>query len=85
MVPGINRVTEDARSRGLLIIDSVDYHPEGHVSFASAWGTQPFTQNPLHPDNPSDLLWTDHSIAGTKDVELIDGIIDPEACIKIYK
>jgi nicotinamidase/pyrazinamidase len=65
--------------------DSVDYHPERHISFASTWWRAPYTENPLNPTNPSDLLWTDHSIAGTRDVQLIDGIIDPAKCVKIYK
>ncbi len=85
VVSGVNRVTREAHEAWLLIIDSVDYHPEWHVSFASTWGMSPFTQNPLNPSDPNDLLWTDHSIAGTKDVELIEGIIDPKDCIKIYK
>jgi nicotinamidase/pyrazinamidase len=85
VVDWVNRITENARRAWLLIIDSVDYHPEWHISFASAWNQEVYTQNPLNPSDPSDLLWPDHSIAGTKDVKLIDGIIDPENCIKIYK
>lgn len=56
----------------MLIIDSVDIHPEGHISFASRWNLPAFSQNPLNPDNPSDLLWTNHSIGETKDVQLIE-------------
>lgn len=85
VVESVNRVTQEARQAWMLIIDSVDYHPERHISFASTWGLDPYTQNPLNPTDPSDLLWTDHSIWGTKDVELIDGILDPAECVKIYK
>jgi nicotinamidase/pyrazinamidase len=85
VVDGVNRVTREAQAKWMLIIDSVDYHPESHISFASRWNLSPFSQNPLNPNNPSDLLWTDHSIGGTKDVQLIDWIIDPSDCIKIYK
>lgn len=56
IVEGVNRVTQDAHERGMLIIDSVDFHPEGHVSFASHWSLPPFSQNPLNSTDPSDLL-----------------------------
>jgi nicotinamidase-related amidase len=65
----------------MLIIDTVDLHPESHISFASRHGLPPYSP---HPQNPKDLLWPDHSVSG-KDIELIDGIIDPETCVKIYK
>ncbi|MDD2917092.1 MAG: isochorismatase family protein [Candidatus Gracilibacteria bacterium] len=85
IVEGVNRVTREAQQRSMLIIDTVDFHPERHISFASYWDKPAFSQNPLNPTNPSDLLWTDHGVGGTRDVELIDGIIDPEECVKIYK
>lgn len=69
----------------MLIIDSVDIHPKRHISFASRWNHTPFSRNPLNPGNPSDLLWPDHSIGETDDVKLIDGIIDPANCVKVYK
>jgi nicotinamidase/pyrazinamidase len=84
VVPGVNRVTQEARDKGLLIIDTVDLHPENHISFASRWSLPPFSQNPLNPSNPADLLWTDHGMRW-KDIELIEGIIDPADCVKIYK
>lgn len=85
MVEWVNRVTREAQEKWMLIIDSVDFHPEWHISFASSWSLPAFSQNPLNPENPNDLLWTDHSIGGTNDVKLIKWIIDPEWCIKIYK
>lgn len=85
IVSGVNRVTREAQEQSMLIIDTVDFHPERHVSFASYWDKSAFSQNPLNPENSSDLLWTDHAVGGTKDVELIEGIIDPKDCVKIYK
>lgn len=85
IVSGVNKATREAQERSMLIIDTVDFHPERHVSFASYWDKPAFSQNPLNPDNPNDLLWTDHGIGETKDVQLIEGIIDPEECVKIYK
>jgi nicotinamidase/pyrazinamidase len=85
IVSWVNRVTQEAREKWMLIIDTVDIHPENHISFASRWKLPAFSQNPLNPNDSSDLLWTDHSIGETNDVRLIDGIIDPEVCVKIYK
>ncbi len=85
VVDWVNRVTREAQEKWLLIIDSVDFHPEWHISFASHWKLPAFSQNPLNLTDPSDLLWTDHSIWGTRDVELIEWILNPEWCIKIYK
>jgi nicotinamidase/pyrazinamidase len=82
VVAWVNRVTEEARKAWLLIIDSVDQHPKWHISFASRWNLPAFSKN---PNDPTDTLWTDHSIGETKDVELIDGIINPEWIVKIYK
>jgi nicotinamidase/pyrazinamidase len=85
VVDGVNRVTREAQEWWMLIIDSVDIHPEWHISFASRWNLPIFSQNPLNPSDSSDLLWMDHSIWETKDVQLIEGIIDSTECMKIYK
>lgn len=85
IVDGVNEATRVAQKNNMLIVDLIDMHPRGHISFASRWGLSPFSQNPLNPQNPNDLVWTDHGIGETKDVELIQGIIDPEDCVKIYK
>ncbi len=77
-------MTQDAKEKGLLIIDTVDLHPENHISFASRWNLPAFSQNPLNPSEPADLLWTRHAVDG-KDIELIEGIIEPENVVKIYK
>lgn len=81
IVPGVNQVTREALERWMMILDTVDLHPEGHISFASRHGLAPYSPNPL---NPKDLLWPEHSVRG-KDIELIEGIIDPAECVKIYK
>ncbi|USN54478.1 MAG: isochorismatase family protein [Candidatus Peribacteria bacterium] len=45
----------------IINIASEDRHPEGHVSFASRYGKEPFSPTP----DGRDLLWPDHCIAGT--------------------
>jgi len=47
-----------------LVIATQDWHPEGHISFASAQKAQPFTEV------NGEMVWPDHCIAGTKGAEL---------------
>lgn len=41
-----------------------DWHPQGHVSFASTWGKLPFSRD--DSSNPSAILWPDHCVRGTQ-------------------
>lgn len=41
-----------------------DWHPEGHVSFASAHGAAPYSIDAA--SNPPGTLWPDHCVAGTR-------------------
>jgi nicotinamidase/pyrazinamidase len=62
IVPGIDRLLR--RRLFKQTVATQDWHPRGHVSFASMHaGTQPFQQIPLygHPQT----LWPDHCVQGT--------------------
>ncbi len=82
IISSVNEITRVTLARSGLVIDSVDFHPRGHISFASRFGISPFSPSPL---DPTDRVWPDHSIGGTRDVQLIDGIIDDPRIVKIYK
>jgi nicotinamidase-related amidase len=52
-----------------LAVATQDWHPRGHVSFASAHaGRQPFEQTTVH-GHPQ-VLWPDHCVQGTPGAEL---------------
>jgi nicotinamidase/pyrazinamidase len=87
IVPAVNRILDWASKNAVRVIATVDQHPLGHVSFASAWGQASFTQNPLDLTNPSNLLWPDHSVGETRDTEFIAGIVVPKGLdiTPIYK
>ncbi|KAG9127128.1 NAD(+) salvage pathway protein [Ceratobasidium sp. 392] len=58
---------------------SQDYHPEGHVSFASSHpGEEPYTaiQVPLIHSNETteQMLWPDHCVQGTRGADIEDGV-----------
>ncbi|MCE5256725.1 MAG: bifunctional nicotinamidase/pyrazinamidase [Spirochaetaceae bacterium] len=46
-----------------ITILTQDWHPSGHISFASTYGKPPYTLD--NSTNPPNLLWPDHCVAGT--------------------
>ena len=52
-----------------VVVASQDYHPSGHISFASTHGREPFTSTTVngHRGEPIDqMLWPDHCVRGTR-------------------
>ncbi len=66
-VPGGDEVVDPANELLAEIPLSVltqDWHPEGHVSFASSYERQPFDAD--DSVDPPRVLWPDHCVAGSK-------------------
>jgi nicotinamidase/pyrazinamidase len=62
--PVINKLTEHFSS----VVATRDWHPEGHISFASRHpGKKP--QDTVKVDSLEQVLWPDHCIPGTKGAE----------------
>jgi nicotinamidase/pyrazinamidase len=56
-----------------LIVATQDWHPPGHISFASSHpGHQAFDEIELY--GHSQVLWPDHCIAGSRGAELVAGL-----------
>jgi nicotinamidase/pyrazinamidase len=60
VVPVANRLLKDMP----LSVITQDWHPEGHVSFASACGAAPYSI--YAGSTPPRMLWPDHCVAGTR-------------------
>jgi len=60
VVPIANRLL----SHMPLSVITQDWHPAGHVSFASACGAAPYSIDAA--SNPPRMLWPDHCVAGTR-------------------
>jgi nicotinamidase/pyrazinamidase len=61
-----------------------DWHPAGHVSFASSHaGKRPFETREL--PYGSQVLWPDHCIQGTRGAEIADGLDIPHAQLVLRK
>jgi nicotinamidase/pyrazinamidase len=65
ILPGINALA----ARFEHVILTQDWHPHGHISFASTHGLAPFTDT-IEAPYGTQALWPDHCIQGTPGAEL---------------
>ena len=80
VVPVINALAKKFKS----VVITQDWHPPGHVSFASAHaGKKPFEMVKLGYGDQ--VLWPDHCVQGTKDAELHKDLSIPQAQLIIRK
>jgi nicotinamidase/pyrazinamidase len=79
VIPVINRL---ARRFGNVVLTQ-DWHPPGHVSFASTHGREPFSTIDL-AYGPQ-VLWPDHCVQGSRGAELAAGLDIPHAQAVIRK
>jgi len=80
VVPVINRLAPAFAN----VILTQDWHPPGHVSFASSHpGHRPYERIPLGAG--TQVLWPDHCVQGTADAALHPGLIVPGAELILRK
>jgi len=61
------------------VVLTQDWHPAGHVSFASTHAKPVYTVLLLHPGNAQQRLWPDHCIADTPGAALHPALSIPHA------
>jgi nicotinamidase/pyrazinamidase len=64
VIPPLNILAGEFGRRGGRVIATADWHPQGHVSFASAHGKKPGELLEL-PGGESQTLWPDHCVQGS--------------------
>lgn len=70
--------------RFATVVATQDWHPPGHVSFASAHaGRKPFETAPL-PQGPQEL-WPDHCVAGSRGAALHPALPDTAVTLVLRK
>ena len=80
VVPLINHIAEAFEN----IIVTQDWHPAGHISFASSHkGAAPFSTTTL--SYGAQVLWPDHCIQGSHGAELHPGLVLPRAQMIVRK
>ncbi|MBW0490072.1 hypothetical protein O181_029787 [Austropuccinia psidii MF-1] len=57
-----------------LVVAFQDYHPPGHISFATTHNLSPFTEIWSQENQSKIQIWPDHCVQGTKGCELESGI-----------
>jgi nicotinamidase/pyrazinamidase len=67
IVEGINDLIQQFKSSGALIAITQDWHPQGHKSFASAHGVDPFSSVEL--SYGTQVAWPDHCVQGSAGAE----------------
>ena len=80
ILPGIHAVA----ARFDHVILTQDWHPRGHISFASTHGRQPFTDT-VRAAYGTQTLWPDHCIQGTPGAQLHPDLDIPHAVLILRK
>ncbi|MEZ2348591.1 bifunctional nicotinamidase/pyrazinamidase [Terriglobus sp. RCC_193] len=80
VIPIINRLG----GKFAEIAMTQDWHPAGHISFASTHGKQPFTDT-VEAAYGTQALWPDHTIQSTPGAELAAGLDLPHAGLILRK
>jgi nicotinamidase/pyrazinamidase len=68
VVPLIN----DLAGKFPCVVMTQDWHPAGHISFASTHGQEPFSVKKL--EYGDQVMWPDHCVQGTTDASLNSGL-----------
>lgn len=80
---GINSLMSNTDALFKKIILTADWHPEGHISFASSHSTEPFSM--MEVAGRSVTLWPDHCIEGTNGSSFYKDLQEEKADLVIRK
>jgi nicotinamidase/pyrazinamidase len=80
IIPGINALA----ARFGHVILTQDWHPTGHISFASTHGLQPFIDT-IQAAYGTQHLWPDHCVQGSPGAELHPGLDIPHVELILRK
>jgi nicotinamidase/pyrazinamidase len=80
IIPGINALAAKFQH----VILTQDWHPPGHISFASTHGKLPFTDKVEAPYG-TQALWPDHCVQGTPGASLDPGLNIPHTELILRK
>jgi len=72
IIAPINDLAARFRRRGNTIVMTQDWHPAGHLSFASSHHMKPY--DPYESEGIGPILWPDHCVQGSFGAEFHPGI-----------
>ncbi len=70
IIEPINLFSERFRSSGNVVILTQDWHPPGHLSFASSHKKKPY--EPYESEGIGPILWPDHCVQGSNGAKFHD-------------
>ncbi|ORX41136.1 Isochorismatase-like protein [Kockovaella imperatae] len=73
VLPVLKRLLDRSEWDWAAVLASQDYHPRGHISFASTHGEDAFSSKRVtnaHGLEYDQILWPDHCVIGTKGAEI---------------
>lgn len=74
VVAPLNRLADEFAAAGLPVVATQDWHPAGHVSFASAHPGHAIGDVVELPGGVSQVLWPDHCVQDSLGAELVDNL-----------
>jgi len=80
IIPGINTLAQKFDH----VLLTQDWHPRGHISFASTHGKQPF-KDTIEAAYGTQHLWPDHCVQGTPGAEIHPALDIPHAELLLRK
>jgi nicotinamidase/pyrazinamidase len=80
IIPGINTLAQKFDH----VLLTQDWHPRGHISFASTHGKQPF-KDTIEAAYGTQHLWPDHCVQGTPGAEIHPALYIPHAELLLRK
>ena len=80
IIPGINTLAQKFDH----VLLTQDWHPRGHISFASTHGKQPF-KDTIEVAYGTQHLWPDHCVQGTPGAEIHPALDIPHAELLLRK
>lgn len=80
IIPGINALAE----RFEHVVLTQDWHPAGHVSFATTHGKQPFTDT-VEASYGTQTLWPEHTLQGSAGAEIAPALHIPHTELILRK
>lgn len=69
VVPAVNALARSFATRGLPVVATQDWHPAGHVSFASSHPGHAVGELLTLSGGGAQMLWPDHCVQGTPGAE----------------
>lgn len=85
IIEPINAFVPRCVAAGIPVVATKDYHPRGHVSFASSHQGKMIMDSVMTPEGVKQILWPDHCVQGTPGCEFYPALDTVDIDHVVYK